>query len=373
MKLKPPFPLGIMMALATLLVGCGPHAQPPQPLPPSVTVSRPAQESVTDYLELTGTCAPSRTVDLVARVAGYLLKADFEEGSLVEEGRELFLIEPESYEQQLALAQAAQQRAQLEYDRQVGLSKEKATSVANVEKWLSERDQAKAQVELAKLNLSYTRVTAPFNGRIGRRLVDPGNLVGPSVNTKLATLDRISPLYVYFNLNERDALRLWAAMRQGGLDKQPGKRNVPVLIGLQTEADYPHAGTLDFVDSGVNPASGTIPMRAVLTNNDRALFPGLFARVRIPLGDAQPMLIVPNRALSNDQEGDYVLVVEANDVVVRRTVVKGPQTKNGCAISSGLTATDRVVVLGLMKAKPGAKVTPVSSNAGDAASANPSR
>ena len=130
-------------------------------------------------------------------------------------------------------------RAQSEYDRQVSLIESNATSRANVEKWLSERDQAAAQVELAKLNLGYTRVSAPFSGRIGRRLVDPGNLVGPSVNTKLATLDQLEPIYVYFNLNERDALQAAAIMRQRGLDPRGHVGKAPVLVGLQNQEGYP--------------------------------------------------------------------------------------------------------------------------------------
>ena len=372
MKLKPPFPVGVVLAVAALLTSCGKHIETPKQAPPSVTVSHPSQEPVADSVELTGTVSPSKSVDLVARVAGYLQSVNFEDGTLVEAGKLLFVIEPETYEQQLALAKAALLRAQSEYDRQVGLSQENATSAANVEKWLSERDQAKAQVELAKLNLGYTHVTAPFSGRIGRRLVDPGNLVGPSANTKLATLEQLAPIYVYFNLNERDALRIWEAIRQRGLPR-PGTGKAVVQVGLQNEDGYPHSGTLEFVDTGMNTASGTIALRAVLKNEDKAFFPGLFARVRIPLGEPQPMLVVPNRAISNDQEGDYVLVVEAGEVVARRAVIKGPLTKNGCAIQSGLTAEDRVIVVGLMKAKPGAKVTPVSATDGEPTAANPSR
>ena len=205
-----------LFLVAVLLSGCGKRHQVTEAPPPSVTVSLPAQERVADGLDLTGTVAPSRTVDLVARVSGYLRSADFTEGSLVEAGQTLFVIEPEPYEQQLRLAKAAHLRAQSEYDRQQELIKQNATSAANVEKWLSERDQAAAQVEIARINLGYTRITAPFGGRIGRRLVDPGNLVGPSVNTKLATLDQLRPIYVYFNLNERDTLRIWEAMRRRG-------------------------------------------------------------------------------------------------------------------------------------------------------------
>lgn len=331
----------------------------PEKAPPSVTVSLPAKEQVTEAIELTGTVAPSRSVDLVARVSGYLESVDFQDGTIVEAGKQLFLIEPGTYEQQLDLAKASMERAKAEYDRQVSLNLSNATSVANVEKWLSERDQAKAQVELAKINLGYTRVNAPFKGRIGRRLVDPGNLVGPSANTKLATIEQITPIYVYFNLNERDALLIYQDMKRRGIE-QPGTSREKAEVGLQTEEGYPHTGVVDFVDSGVSVSSGTVQIRVVLENEDRALFPGLFARIRIPLGDPQPMLVVPNAAIGNDQEGDFVLVADASDVVVRHSVVKGPLTKSGRAIRSGLSAGDRVIVSGMMRAKPGSKVVPVT-------------
>ena len=205
--------LASVLALTSLLAGCGKPGQVGKQGPPSVTVSRPQQEQVTDYLDLTGTVAPTRSVDLVARVTGYLESVHFEDGAMVKEGDLLFVIEPEPYKQQLALAEASLVRAKAEYERQLSLIRSNATSRANVEKWLSDRDQAVAQVELAKINLSYTSVTAPFSGRMGRHLVDPGNLVGPSVNTKLANIEEIEPIYVYFSLNERDALKAATVMR----------------------------------------------------------------------------------------------------------------------------------------------------------------
>jgi RND family efflux transporter MFP subunit len=356
MKLKFTLLSACVLAAAVLLSGCGRKTAPPAA--PMVNVSRPALEQVTNYIDLTGSVTASQTVDLVARVSGYLQSVNFQDGAFVEQGQ-LFVIEPEPYEQQLKLAQAALLQAQSEYDRQTALMKENATSAANVEKWLSQRDQAAAQVELAKLNLGYTRITAPFSGRIGRHLMDPGNMVGATGITKLATLDQIEPIYVYFNLNERDALRIRTAMRELGIT--PGSRvgKAPVLVGLQNEDGYSHQGTLDFVDNNVSASSGTVLMRAVLPNADMALFPGLFARVRIPLGKPKPMLVVPNCAIGNDQEGDYVLVADAGNIVARRAVVKGPLLDGRCAIISGLVPTDRVIVNGLMRAKPGAKVTPM--------------
>lgn len=340
--------------IALFLTGCGKTATAPS-LPP-VTVAHPRPEPVTDYLDLSGTVAASQTVDLVARVPGYLQSVNFADGSDVAAGQLLFVIEPAPYEEQLKMAEAALLQAQSELDRQQELVKQNATSVATVEKWQSQRDQAAAQVALAKINLGYTRVTAPFSGRIGRHLVDPGNMVGTTGGTKLATLDQIVPIYVYFNLNERDALRIRTAMRERGLDPKASVGRAPVLVGLQNETGFPHEGRLDFINSGVSTSSGTLQMRAVLTNEDRALFPGTFARLRVPLGEPKPMLVVPNLAVGNDQEGDYVLVVGPDDIVARRSVVKGPLAGNDCAIASGVTADDRVIINGMADARPGDKV-----------------
>lgn len=347
-----------MLAVAAGWTGC--TQQAPKPVPPTVTVSQPTQDKVADCIDLTGTVAASKNVDLVARVTGYLQAVKFKDGAEVEPGDLLFIIEPEPYEQQLKLAQAALVMAQAEYDRQVELSKEDATSVANVEKWLSQRDQAAAQVELAKLNLSYTRITAPFRGRMSARQFDPGNLVGAGGNNKLASIAQWSPIYVNFNVNERDIMRLRDRAVERGEDPRASIGTAPVYVGIPSENGYPHEGTLDFVDTEVGVSSGTVQMRGIFTNSDRALFPGLFVQVRIPLTEPRPVLVVPNSAIGNDQEGDYVLVTDAHNVVARRAVVKGPLTRNGCAIRSGLTPEDRVIVNGLLRARPGAEVTPVA-------------
>ncbi len=367
------FPFGCVLALAAFASGCKKPGESTRQTPPAVTVSHPLPQEVTNYVDLTGTTASSRTVDLVARVTGYLQSVNFQEGSFLEEGKLLFVIEPKPYEQQLALAQAALDRAKSEYERQVSLIASNATSVANVEKWRSERDQAAAQVELAKINLGYTHVTAPFPGRISRRLVDPGNLVGPGATVKLATLDQVAPIYVNFTLNERDALRIREAARQRGHDPQFLQGKMPVWIGAENEQGHPQEGTLDYIDTGVDPSTGTVLMRASFTNGNYQLFPGLFARVRLSFGVGEPMLVVPNSAMGNDQEGDYVLVVAADGVVARRAVEKGPLTHNGCAIRTGLSASDRVIVNGLVRARPGTKVTPVDDTAGLAAPSKPAR
>jgi len=351
----------LLCILLLVAGGCRRHSETNNSLP-SVTISHPISKPVTENLDLTGTVGASLSVNLVARVTGYLESVNFKDGDYVEKDQLLFVIEPKPYEEQVALNEAALVQAQAEYDRQQGLSKQNATAASSLEKQLSLRDQAKAQVELAKINLDYTRVTAPFAGRIGRRQVDPGNLVGSGGATTLAKLEQLSPIYVNFNLNERDALHLREMMQKVGIAPKSNVGKAPVLVGLNNEEGYPHAGVLDFADNDISASTGTIALRAVFENKDKALFPGLFTRVRIPLGQPQPMVMIPNSAIGNDQQGDYVFVVEANDIVARRSIVKGPLTPDGCAIRSGLTPADRVVVNGILNARPGAKVLPMESS-----------
>lgn len=366
-----PLRLAAVCALSFLLLagGCGKKPAPEKPLP-AVTVSQPRLLPVQEYLELTGTAAASRSVDLVARVGGFLQTVNFKDGDRVEAGQLLFLIEPGPYEQQVALDEAVLVQAQSEYDRQQALMKENATSTASVEKQLSQRDQARAQLEIARINLGYTRVTAPFAGRIGARQVDPGNLVGATGPTTLATLEQLVPIYVYFNLNERDALHLREMMRSAGMLPKTAVGTAPVFAGLSNEEGYPHAGVLDFTDNNISGSTGTVSLRALFSNESTDLFPGLFVRVRIPLGDPRPMLVIPDVAIGNDQQGDFVYVVDSSQVVSRRSIVKGSLAPEGRAIQEGLDAQDRVVVNGLLNARPGEKVSPRQDDAPAPAATN---
>jgi RND family efflux transporter MFP subunit len=346
-----------MLALLALAAGCGQSNSKLPPAIPAVTVRELMLEPVTDHVDLTGRAKASQSVTLFARVSGYLRSVDYTDGTVVEQGRTLFVIEPEPYQQALRAAEAALLMAQSEYARQQALMKDNATSLVNVEKWQSQRDQAAAQVELAKLNLSYTQVKAPFSGRVSRRLVDVGSMVGVGGNTTLASLDQITPLYVYFNLSERDALEIRDGLRQQDHPVGSSVGKAKILVGLENEQGYPHEGVLDYLDNGINTSLGTIEIRAVFENKDMTLFPGVFARVRIPLGEAKPMVVVPENVIFSDQEGEFVLAVGPDDVVIKKIIQKGPATKGGHAIRSGLVVGDRVIVSGYLQAVPGAKVS----------------
>lgn len=359
------------LALTVALAACEEKNTFVPPPPPKVTVAAPVQKAVTDYLEFTGNTQAIYTVALPARVEGYLQGLHFRDGDDVKKGDLLFTIQPEQYQAQLqqAEAQVLAQRAALEHAetelrRYSRLFEQKAAAATDVDNWLFQRDSAKAallnaqaQVDLAKLNLSYARVTAPFDGRMGRRLVDPGNLVGPGKNTTLAEINQIDPIYAYFTINELDLLRVRRLQQEaGGADYR--SRPVPVYAGLANETGFPHEGRIDFAAISVDPNTGTLLLRAVFPNPDRAILPGLFARIRVPVGREANAILVPEVALGFDQIGRYVLVVDDKNIVERRTVKVGPAVEELRVIDEGLQGTERVVVNGLLRAIPGREVSP---------------
>jgi RND family efflux transporter MFP subunit len=324
---------------------------------------------VTDYLELTGNTQAIYTVQLVARVAGYLEKVLFVDGQMVKKGQTLFLIQQNTYQDALrqAEAQILLQRAQLEYAekqlvRYSNLLQQKATSQENVDNWRNQRDSAQANLkaaeaarDLAKLNLDYTEVTAPFDGRIDRRLVDSGNLVGASGNTVLAELNQINPIYVYFNISDADLGRLMSEAHW--IPGRTRKVAWSVFLGLLNDEGYPHKGELDFASISLTPTTGTLLMRGIFPNPDDTIMPGLYARVRVPL-KTKMGLLVPEVAISNDQQGSYVFIVNEKNVVERRGVKTGPIVDSLRGIEEGLKGEEWVIVKGLLKAAPGRQVTP---------------
>ena len=293
----------------------------------------------------------------------------------------LFVIDPREYQAEysaakaeLTAAQAQHHRAEIEYERAKRVFDQGAGRETDVVTWQGERDvalasieRAKAKLERAKLNLSYTKVTAPISGRVSRNYADIGNLVGEGEATLLTTIKRYDPMYAYFNLNENDLLRVLAMYRervtQKGInpDTDPSsKAEIPLFLGLANEEGYPHEGIVDFAESGVDPTTGTMQVRGVFPNSEtvKVLIPGLFARLRMPIGKQENALLVTERAIGADQGGNYLLAVSSDNVVEKRSIRMGQLVDGLRVIEEGLQSGERVIVKGLQRARPGAKVDP---------------
>lgn len=348
-------------------------SQSPIYLPPTVVIQTPKSAQVTEYITQTGTLVAYNSVDLVARIEGFLEKIKFTDGTFVKKGQELFIVEPQPYWDQLqeAKASVASEQASFEYSkierqRQQKMYAQNATSLNSVQEWETRVLQSKADVDKADANAqnaaitySYTHVLAPFDGRMGRHLVDVGNLVGNGAATKLATIEQVDPIYVYFNLNEIDLLRLRRLAHDHGISPDD-LSSIPVHVSLQNTSDFSHAGKLNFVNTGLNASTGTMEFRAVLPNHDLALLPGLFVQVRVPINHPHAQLTVPEVAVQYDQIGAYLYVVDDKNVVIIKRVKIGPTDKGDRAITEGLLATDKVVVSGLQNATPGIQVSPIT-------------
>ncbi len=343
------------------------------PPPPKVVVAQPVQKAVTIYLNLTGNTLPFNSVDLVARVQGFLTDIDYVDGAAVKAGDKLFGIERDQYQAQLDQARAtlASNQAtlaynQAEYQRQSQLGKQDFASQATVQEWKSKADQAAAEVmnaqaaiETAQINLNYTTVSAPFNGVVSRHLVDKGALVGVGSPTRLATIIQLDPIYVYFTMSEPQILRIKESNVKAGLEfRTTDLSSIPVEIGLQGEDGFPHAGHMDYASPQVDASTGTLEVRAIFSNKDGRLLPGLFARVRTPIEKLDEAILVPNLALGTSQEGRYLLVVGPDNVVQRRNVKTGDSEGTYRIIESGIEPGDWVVTEGVQRAIPGAKVDP---------------
>lgn len=370
------FSIAFGAAALFFLAGCGQENTYVAPPPPKVVVAPALARPVTRYIELTGNTASINTVDLNARVQGYLTAINYKDGQFVKKGHVLFVIEQDTYKANLdqakatlAAKKAAQVQAEAEFGRQSQLARQDFASQAVLDQARAKRDSAiadtqgaQANLELAQINLGYTQVAAPFDGIVTAHLQDVGALVGYGNPTKLATIVEVNPIYVWFSVSEQQVLRIREDLAKQGRslpDVTANVTRVPVEIGLQTEEGYPHRGRLDYIAPQVDPALGTLTVRGVFDNKNNVLLPGLFARVRVPLGQPEPLVLVNDTAIGLNQQGSYVLVVNAENTVEQRLVKPGPlQEDNLRAIEAGLKAGEKVIVSGLQRAVPGGKVAP---------------
>jgi membrane fusion protein (multidrug efflux system) len=411
-----PFCLIALFAAAGLLsVGCGPTNQYFEPPPPEVTVAAPQQRDVTEYLELTGTAQPLVTVEIRARVRGFLKERLFEEGALVKQGDLLLVIDEEPFQVKLAeakanleaaqteLAEAEQSKvrelaqAKLALDQAALLQAEsnerrlaalvagrtvtkdeferaeaaKKQAVAQVQSSKVSLEQANADFKTnilsaraavaaahtalrnAEIELGYCRMTAPVSGRITEAYHDVGNLVGDGQSSPLATIVQVDPIHVYMTLSERDYRRY----RQGaGGASSAGGTDVELTLDART--DEPRRGQIDYQDPAIDADTGTLRLRGVFPNPDGAILPGTFAHLRLPIAIKRDSLLVPERALGIDQTGQYLLVVGPDDVVHYRSVTSGPRLGELRVVEGAVQPSDRVVVEGLLRARPNTKVVP---------------
>jgi RND family efflux transporter MFP subunit len=362
----------LALGITALLGGCGgkPSSPMPAPPPPPVTVSQPLEQEVTNYADFTGNTAPLESVEIRARVRGFLKSFNFVPGSEVKKGELLFIIEPEPYQVKVDQAKADLQRSTDQYKAaedelaivQAMAAKSAASKIDLVQK-TERRDTAKATIAMARatldqaqIDLSYTHIYAPISGQISRNLVDPGNLVGQDGPTLLATIAKYDPIYAYFTASESALLNYRDIVRQYRINGQNGG-TAEVSLGLAHESGYPHKGYFDSSDNRIDRDTGTILLRAIFPNPDRALFPGVFARIRIPTNTVHA-LVVPEEALLTDQAGKYLLVVNDKNVVEVRRVKIAASLDRRSVVQEGLAAGEWIVINGLQRARPGSTVNP---------------
>ncbi len=360
-----------------ILQGCSQEKQQvATPPPPGVTVALPQIKNITNYVYFTGYTKARKFVELRARVEGDLEQVAFPSGGMVEEGDLLFVIDPKPYEAEVAqrladlkTKQAGAKLAKATLKRKESSYKQRAVSElavleekANVSKSDAEVMGAEAALTQAKLNLSYTEVLSPIKGRISRNLIDKGNLVGSGGDkTLLANIVNYNPIFVYFNIDERSLM----AFKEHIKEVKPAKvdqSRLEINLALEGEKDYFRQGFIEYIDNQVDLATGTIMVRATFENADFFILSGQYAKVRIPIREVENAILVPEVALSADQRGRFLLTVDDKDTVVYNSVQIGALQNGMRVITNGLKPTDRVIVKGLQRARPGSAVTPKTEN-----------
>lgn len=362
----------VLLATAMMSAACAaPAAQAGAPPPAEITAAKAIDREITDWDEFTGRLEAVHHVEVRPRVSGLIASVHFDEGALVNRGDLLFRIDPRPFaaevdrlSAELVRARAAAARSVAERDRAMRLAAEDAISAEEHDRRVSAAEEAAAQVNAvqatlraAELNLEFTSVTAPISGRVGQAIVTEGNLVssGPAAPTLLTTVVSLDPIYAAFEADEQTFLSL--AHRAGG-GRTRGSQ-VAVKMALAGEADFPRDGRLDFLDNQLDPATGTIRVRAVFANADGALTPGLFVRLRMPRHGTYAGVLIQDRAVGTDLDKRFVYVVTPDQTIAHRPVTLGPLVDGLRVVRSGVAADELVVINGLQRVRPGSKVKPV--------------
>ena len=341
--------ISILVVIALIVViclkSCGKDVKQ-TPIP--VTTALPLSQEIRSFATFDGIVDPYLTVNLDARVKGYLTKIGFADGAMVKKGDLLFVIEQDTYIQEVKLKQAIYTEAKSEYGRQKSLLKENATSQAAVDKALSQFQQADANLTLAKINLGYTEIRAPFDGLMGRHLLDVGTYLDTtSKGVQLSTIQQISPIYVYFSINERDFLKFEQGVDQNA-ERKSEVNNLPVYVGLQSETGYPHEGVLDYAANLISTDTGSLQLRGIFKNEKYQLIPGLYARVMAQYGKPRQALLIPLTAVLTDQVGNYVYILDDAKRAQRQDISLGQPFEKYVEVTKGLTATSKVVINGFI-------------------------
>lgn len=350
---------GVLVGVSFLLSACD-KPKPPEMPPAKVTVAQPAQQTVQNYQTFDGTAAPLLFVNLEARVPGYLEQVLFKDGANVKKGDLLFVIEQDQYKDQAALQQAVYDQAKIEFDRQSTLLQQRATSQAAVDNARSQLQQAQASLALANLNLSYTEVKAPFDGVMGRHLIDVGNYLGSSPDgIKLAEIRQIDPIYLYFSMNEVELLTYIRSLHAAGQMVQgQAVGTLKLYAALQGDVGYPHEGVLDYAASNLDVSTGTLQLRGRFENADRSIVPGVYAKVLVYYGEKRDSVMVPSAVVLRDQQGPYVYVLGADNKVQRQNITTGQHYSHLVEVTKGLTSNDQVVINGFVTLSVGQTVVP---------------
>jgi RND family efflux transporter MFP subunit len=338
----------VPLVAAVLATGCGHGAAQQQMPPPHVTVAPVEQKDVVEWSEFTGRVQPVESVYVRPRVSGYIQEVRFHSGQLVNKGDVLFVIDPRWNQAVFDQRQAEYDEAKREEDRSPGLLADKAISA----------EEAKAALDYARLDVEYTQVRAPISGRVSRELLTVGNYVNGVAGgaSLLTTIVSVDPVYVYADVDEDSYLKYNALVHAKELGNDDGG-NIPVEMELADEDGFPHTGHIESFDNHLDPNMGSIILRAVFTNDDGSLVPGLFARIRIPLSDRHPALLVNERAIGTDLSQKFVLVLTPTNTVAYQPVQLGPLVDGQRIVRSGLQPGDEIVVDGLERVRPGMPVS----------------